>query len=419
MPFPFTPSELTLAMYNEIKAANRGEFADEEQNWALLTWIEGFMGTVQKAYDIVKDQPDVIINDEVTGAPKEVRKRPGYSMLVDPSTTPEGALGYLAQFVGLRLAAGLSAEDARAQIADGPNLKRGSIESIKFEAQRNLTGTKAVYFSERQGSAYAFALSTKRSETPETEWLIRQNLVTNPSGYPGGNTAGWVNHGLAATIGTGALPATESPIRDELIDAGFTTMLRIISDTHEDNAEYATNLVSGRTYLARVCGYLESLTASSLRFRISDAADVQKFINDTSVVNQWFSISREFVADSTGTWRFQMRQNGAGGMTANFILLVEDITDHIGFLEIGKMFDGNGAKRKWLGAVGSSISQWDRYTEIVDRLKRTQKPIGLVMNYSTIVGGDWATLLGTHATWGEVATDFTDWADVLSDPSQT
>lgn len=48
-----------------------------------------------------------------------------------------------------------------------------------------------------------------------------------------------------------------------------------------------------------------------------------------------------------------------------------------------------------------------------------QKPAGLMMNYSTIVGGDFETLRDTHVDFAEIAADFTDFDDIRSDPSQT
>lgn len=46
-----------------------------------------------------------------------------------------------------------------------------------------------------------------------------------------------------------------------------------------------------------------------------------------------------------------------------------------------------------------------------------QKPAGIVLTYSTIVGGDWATLVGTHATWTATLASFATWADLIADPA--
>jgi hypothetical protein len=48
-----------------------------------------------------------------------------------------------------------------------------------------------------------------------------------------------------------------------------------------------------------------------------------------------------------------------------------------------------------------------------------QKPAGLILSYSTIVGGDLQTLRDTHLDLAEIAADFTDLDDIRSDPSQT
>jgi hypothetical protein len=47
------------------------------------------------------------------------------------------------------------------------------------------------------------------------------------------------------------------------------------------------------------------------------------------------------------------------------------------------------------------------------------KPAGIVITFAYIAGGDYATLLGTHATYAEVMTDFATYAAVLADPAHT
>jgi hypothetical protein len=57
--------------------------------------------------------------------------------------------------------------------------------------------------------------------------------------------------------------------------------------------------------------------------------------------------------------------------------------------------------------------------DAVEAALLAQKPAGLVMTYSTIVGGDYATLEATHLDYDEIETDFADYAAIRDDPSTT
>lgn len=57
--------------------------------------------------------------------------------------------------------------------------------------------------------------------------------------------------------------------------------------------------------------------------------------------------------------------------------------------------------------------------DMVEAALLEQKPAGIVLTYTVLGAGDYNELAATHATYTEVDTDFTDYFDVLSDPSQT
>lgn len=48
-----------------------------------------------------------------------------------------------------------------------------------------------------------------------------------------------------------------------------------------------------------------------------------------------------------------------------------------------------------------------------------QKPAGIVLTYVVVGGGTYADLEATHASYTEVAGDFTDYQEVLTDPTNT
>jgi Phage tail protein (Tail_P2_I) len=88
--------------------------------------------------------------------------------LVDPDTAPPEALGWLAQFVGIRLPQQITADEARAIIKDETNFRRGTVRGIREAIQRLLTGTKHVGIIERaDGDPYKIAVTTWTDETPD------------------------------------------------------------------------------------------------------------------------------------------------------------------------------------------------------------------------------------------------------------
>lgn len=48
-----------------------------------------------------------------------------------------------------------------------------------------------------------------------------------------------------------------------------------------------------------------------------------------------------------------------------------------------------------------------------------QKPAGILLTYTAIAGGDYATLKGTHTDYADVKAEFADYAELRADPSQT
>lgn len=107
---------------------------------------------------------------------------PPVAPLLDPYLCPDWALPWLAQFVGLRLPVGMSADDARIVIAKASGFARGTPAAIKAAAGLYLTGTKSVQFRERNGSAYALEVVTFTGETPDPAATQAAILAQKPGG---------------------------------------------------------------------------------------------------------------------------------------------------------------------------------------------------------------------------------------------
>lgn len=101
--------------------------------------------------------------------------QPGWTVPVTLSDAK--ALDWLGQFVGVRLAPGLTESQRRQAIDDVAGFRRGTPASLRGAAYRTLTGNRTVAFYERDGGdAYALTVITYVDETPDpaaTEAAIR------------------------------------------------------------------------------------------------------------------------------------------------------------------------------------------------------------------------------------------------------
>lgn len=143
---------------------------DENQDWALLIFMGGFGAMVQDLSDLISD------TDE------DDTDRPGWANLLDVEVCPEKHLPYLAQFVGARVTPGAAEEDARNEVRTPIGQQRGTPAAIIAAAQRRLTDTKTVYFTERvDGNAYWMEVATLVSETPYED-LTRADILSQKPG---------------------------------------------------------------------------------------------------------------------------------------------------------------------------------------------------------------------------------------------
>jgi hypothetical protein len=72
----------------------------------------------------------------------------------------------------------------------------------------------------------------------------------------------------------------------------------------------------------------------------------------------------------------------------------------------------------WKTHISTRASQTPNPT-LTEADIRKQKPVGIVLTYSTYTGGDFDTLRDTHSDFNDVTASFTDFNDIVSDPTQT
>lgn len=161
-------------------------YADPQNDYSLHKLVTSIAGQLQEIEDIARDQGDV----------------PGWAGISHIPTTPEKFLPWLGQFIGVRPPIKQPGEtDAvvearhREKILAQVGFKRGTPAAMKASAQAFLTGTKTVYLTERDTSAYHLFVQTYESETPPGD-LPTTNLIIN-GGFES-NTTGWSAWGAGA-----------------------------------------------------------------------------------------------------------------------------------------------------------------------------------------------------------------------------
>jgi hypothetical protein len=145
---------------------------DPQNAWALLTFINAATQAFEQVEEWVRDTPD----------------GPGWSLLLDAARCPPEALGWLAQFVGVRLLPGATDDANRARIVATDGFHRGTLSAMVAAAQATLTGHQSVFVTERDSAAaapdYAYYLTvqTYSSQTPDPTATKNALLAQKPAG---------------------------------------------------------------------------------------------------------------------------------------------------------------------------------------------------------------------------------------------
>lgn len=106
-----------------------------------------------------------------------------WGRVLDPDATPSVALGWLAQFAGVRLLPSDTEADQRARIKAAAGFKRGTPQAMINEVTPTLTGTQYVNLIQQAGGArWAMTLVTRPAETPSAALTYAAALRQKPAG---------------------------------------------------------------------------------------------------------------------------------------------------------------------------------------------------------------------------------------------
>jgi hypothetical protein len=177
VPPGLTPQAFAADLYQALAPLT----AQEPYNGFSLLILCNAIGVMfQMVDDWVRDQP----------------QGPGWSLLLDINRCPTEALGWLGQFVGVRIPGSLTDAQQRAWILSMIGFRRGTPAAMIAAVQATLTGTKTVTLVERDGDPYALTVKTIAGETtPATSAAIL-------SQKPAGITLGTTGTGGVQTWGT-------------------------------------------------------------------------------------------------------------------------------------------------------------------------------------------------------------------------
>lgn len=158
-----TVSPLADELYAELAPVAGG---DNSRGWPLLIYCQALVAGIDGIDSIVRD------TDE----------RDGWEIVLDPDNCPPEALGWLAQFHGVRLKASVGITEQRSWVKSAAGLSRGSLEAIRASVRPYLTGLKRVDLYERVTSAYTLLAVTYTSETADAVMAEQAIRAAVPAG---------------------------------------------------------------------------------------------------------------------------------------------------------------------------------------------------------------------------------------------
>jgi hypothetical protein len=152
-------------------------YADADNNYSLAEYCVAIGEMFQIVEDLGRDQ----IIDDV--------QYPGWSVIMDIDRAPTDALGWLAQFVGVRTRTGLNDKDQRDRIKSTAGWSRGTVSALQGAISTYLTGTKTFVFRERYDrdnptidAPYYLDIVTYTAETPNPAAALQALMAQKPAG---------------------------------------------------------------------------------------------------------------------------------------------------------------------------------------------------------------------------------------------
>lgn len=389
MPAPASTGSFADELYEQLGPLAH---ADEEHGWALLH----FLSAVGHPFQLIED----LARDSDLG--------PGWSALLDVDRCPAWALRWLGQFVGVTVPPQGGQDpaaweaDARQRIRNQEGQQRGTPAAIRAAAARYLTGTKTVILTERAGSAYRLAVRTLKSEVPQTD-LALVNELTNPSFEVNDFTTGWGGAAGGTTRGR----AAEFP-RHGTYSFKWTDLIE--ADRTSGNV-YITGpsipCTPGQKVGARFAGrWPADGSGSAFRIQFLWTGGTPNSVNrdgPAAVANTYVDHAAAEVAPA-GTTAVQVRF--WVGLGASQLAVGDDIWADgflVAFMEphqtvVPDYGDGSFVGWRWEGAAHASRSERIP-TRHVENAILEQKPAGIVLDYQAVNAGTYDFVAGAYASY--------------------
>jgi hypothetical protein len=158
-------SAAALELYDALSPTWTDQDAD--YGWSLLWFCEALVKSgLQPVYDYAFDRAD----------------RPGWTILLDLDATPDDALPYLAQFVGVVVPPGNTAAQTRDLILNRPGWKRGTPDTLLSAVRDTLIGSKRATLTERDTNPYHATIRTYTVQTLDEPATLAAIAANKPAG---------------------------------------------------------------------------------------------------------------------------------------------------------------------------------------------------------------------------------------------
>lgn len=166
---------------------------DEALGWPLLTLVQGLAEMGREVEELVRPADPA---------------RDAWDPLLDVDLSPDWNLPYLGQYVGTRLAPGLTVAQQREQIRSHNGWQRGTPAAMVSAVQATLTGTRYVGLIERDVDQDHITVTVRSGEAP--------NFAATQAAAAAAKAAGLI----LAVVSTATITYAESEARWGALPAG-------------------------------------------------------------------------------------------------------------------------------------------------------------------------------------------------------
>jgi hypothetical protein len=399
-PATFTPTAERL-----LDALGPLDAEPEANDYAL----QHFVSALAVGWDTVAE----IIRDRDDG-------RPGFAVLFDPDDCPADFLTWASQFVGVVMLPGLSEEQQRLRIKETGGAKRGTPSAIEGAARQFLKPAVAPfnYFTNPSGEGAA-----KFTDAPGFTVTREAGGANGVPAYVGSyRDKHQANTGSPADSDAGFVAAYTFPAAGDWVVSLYVWVPNEWTGT-------PIQIVHDGTYAGATTGVT--------------------VVTDPALRGRWQRIWTQLnIAPGDLTGALLLRTTGATPTsTATGIIYTDAMMVSAGTIP-PDYSDGDTEGHHWVGTPHASVTATDGapadasvyvierhgspyeltvatltaetpQADLVLRALQEQRPAGLKLTHVVVDGGIYTVLLGAHANYAELVTDFANYDAVRTNPAHT